>query len=44
MEPQQASPMSKMDWTRYAKYSLAILDLYKYLLQVNKNDYEERCF
>ena len=40
MEPQQASFMSKMDETR-----LPILDLYSvYLLQVSKNDDEERCF
>ena len=34
MEPQQASPMSKMDGTRLLrKYSLAILDLYIYIMK-----------
>jgi len=27
-----------------AEFSMAILDLYMYLLQVSKNDDEERCF
>ena len=47
MEPQKASPMSKMDGSRLpALYSLAILDLYMnmYLLQVSKTNDLERCF
>ena len=43
MEPQQASPMSKMDETRLpSKYSGHFGPVY--LLQVSKNDDEERCF
>ena len=38
MEPQQNSPMSKMDETRLPS------TLWLFLFQVSKNDDEERCF
>ena len=42
MEPQQASPMSKMDGTRLPSTPCHFGPVY--LLQVRKNDDEEPCF
>ena len=39
MEPQQASPMSKMDGNRLLGHFGPV-----YLLQVSKNDDEKHCF
>ena len=44
MEPQQSSPMSKMDGTRMPSTRLLGHFGPVYLLQVSKNDDEERCF
>ena len=40
MEPQQASPMSKLDGTRLPSTPFGPVNL----LQVSKNDDEENCF
>ena len=43
IEPQQSSPMSKMDRTRLPSTQWPHFGPV-YLLQVSKNDDEERCF
>ena len=42
-EPQQASPMSKMNETKLPSTPWPFWIIY-YLLQVSKNDDEEHCF